>query len=341
MLLAVLCASCDYLGAMGDSSSTFSMSFSHHAPAQRITSALLNGRNFATWSRSLRLYLGGKGKSGWLLGIEKQPAASDAKRIQWDMDNCTILDWMFNSIDKRIYNTFMYHDTVNGLWTALCQMYAHARNDARIFELYQDVSHASQAALGLSVVDYFGYLQSCWEELAQYEALSDFPTEAASIVVTRLSRQHTYQFLLGLKPEFETLRTQILNTSPMPSLYEAYATIDSDERRRRLGPPISTTVSASPIIAEQMAFAANSGPRSPSWRLICHHCGVVGHLKARCFKLHSELRPTVHKNRPPNFSSTRTAAIAETTGNSAALSDFSRLQAQIGQLQDQLGSLTA
>uniref|UniRef100_A0A2N9ED05 Integrase catalytic domain-containing protein n=1 Tax=Fagus sylvatica TaxID=28930 RepID=A0A2N9ED05_FAGSY len=203
---------------MGDSSSTSPMSFSHHAPAQRITSALLNGRNFAAWSRSLRLYLGGKGKSGWLLGIEKQPAASDAKRIQWDMDNCTILGWMFNSIDERIYNTFMYHDTVNGLWTALCQMYAHARNDARIFELYQDVSHASQAVLG--------------------------------------------------------------------------------------------SIS-------------------------------VGHLKARCFKLHPELRQTVHKNRPPNFSSTRTAAIAETTGNSAALSDFSRLQAQIGQLQDQLGSLAS
>uniref|UniRef100_A0A2N9IER4 Reverse transcriptase Ty1/copia-type domain-containing protein n=1 Tax=Fagus sylvatica TaxID=28930 RepID=A0A2N9IER4_FAGSY len=326
---------------MGDSSSTSLMSLSHHAPAQRITSALLNGRNFAAWSRSLRLYLGGKGKSGWLLGIEKQPDASDAKRIQWDMDNCTILGWMFNSMDERIYNTFMYHDTVNGLWTALCQMYAHARNDARIFELYQDVSHASQAVLGLTVVDYFGYLQSRWEELAQYEPLSDFPAEAASIVVTRLGRQHTYQFLLGLKPEFEALRTQILNTSPMPSLYEAYATIDSDERRRRLGPPISTTVSASPVIAEQMAFAANSGTRSPNWRPICHHCGVVGHLKARCFKLHPELRQTVHKNRPPNFSSTRTATIAETTGNFAALSDFSRLQAQIGQLQDQLGSLAA
>ena len=192
MLLAILCASCDYLGAMGDSSSTPPMSLSHHAPAQRITSALLNGRNFAAWSRSLRLYLRGKGKSRWLLGIKKQPAASDAKRIQWNMDNCTILGWKFNSMDERIYNTFMYHDTVNGLWTALCQMYAHTRNDARIFELYQDVSHASQAALGLSVVDYFGYLQSRWEELASYEPLSDFSVETASIVVTRLSRQHTY-----------------------------------------------------------------------------------------------------------------------------------------------------
>uniref|UniRef100_A0A2N9IQE8 Reverse transcriptase Ty1/copia-type domain-containing protein n=1 Tax=Fagus sylvatica TaxID=28930 RepID=A0A2N9IQE8_FAGSY len=78
----------------------------------------------------------------------------------------------------------------------------------------------------------------------------------------------------------------------MPSLYEAYATIDSDERRRHLGPPISTTVSTSPVITEQMAFVANFGPRSPSWRPICHHCGVVRHLKARCFKLHPELRQT-------------------------------------------------
>ena len=179
---------------MGDSSGTntapsssSNVSLSHHAPAQRITSVLLNGQNFASWSRSLRLYLGGKGKSGWLLGIEKQPATTDPKRIQWDMDNCTILGWLFNSMDERTYNTFIYHDTVNGLWTALCQMYAHACNDARICELYRDVYLASQATLGLSMVDYFGYLQSRWEELAQYEPLIDFSADAASIVASQLN----------------------------------------------------------------------------------------------------------------------------------------------------------
>ena len=95
-------------------------------------------------------------------------------------------------MEKRIYNTFMYHDSVYGLWTALNQMYAHARNNVRIFELYQDVSHACQAALGPSVVDYFGYLQSRWEELAQYEPLSDLPPDVASIVLARLTHQHTY-----------------------------------------------------------------------------------------------------------------------------------------------------
>ena len=117
------------------------------------------------------------------------------------------------------------------------------------------------------MVDYFGYLQSRWEELTQYEPLSDLPPNAASIVLAHLTRQYTYQILMGLKPEFESLRTQILNTSLMPSLYEAYATIDSDERRRHLGLSTYATISASPVTTEQIVFAANSGPRPPNWPL--------------------------------------------------------------------------
>ncbi|GFZ03339.1 hypothetical protein Acr_15g0019470 [Actinidia rufa] len=78
---------------------------------------------------------------------------------------------------------FMHHDTVHGLWTALTQMYAHARNESRIFELYREISHASQTSFGLSVADYFGYLQTRWEELAQYEPLSDFPSDEAAFAI--------------------------------------------------------------------------------------------------------------------------------------------------------------
>ncbi|GFS45978.1 ubiquitin-specific protease 12 [Actinidia rufa] len=145
---------------------------------------------------------------------------------------------MFNSMEDQVYHIFMYHDTVHGLWTALIQMYAHARNESRIFDVYREISHAFQTSLELSVADYFGYLQIRWEELAQYEPLSDFPSDGA-IESKRLDRRHTYQFLMGLKSEFETLRTQILNTSPLPSLYEAFAIVDGDERRRRLLPSLS------------------------------------------------------------------------------------------------------
>ena len=72
------------------------------------------------------------------------------------------------------------------------------------------------------------------EELAQCEPLGDILAEAATIIVQHLDRQHTYQFLMGLKSEFESLRTQILNTSPLPSQYEAFAIVDGDKCRRRL-----------------------------------------------------------------------------------------------------------
>ncbi|GFS38626.1 hypothetical protein Acr_00g0058640 [Actinidia rufa] len=190
-------------------------SLSQHTSGARITCELLNEKNFAAWSRSIRLFLGGKGKSGWLLGTITKPNATDPKFVQWEIDNCTILGWLFNSMEPRIY---------------------HSR----------------------------------WEKLAQYEPLSEFTTEGG-IAACHLDRQHTYQFLMGLKPEFEALCTQIVNTTPMPSIFEAFAMLDGDERRHRLlqlsPPPVTEST-----IPDQMALAASgsrfSGGRSSSGRVL-------------------------------------------------------------------------
>lgn len=133
--------------------------------AYRITNVLLNAQNFAVWSQSLHLYLGGKGKSHWLLESMVQPPDSDPKWVQWDIDNYTMLGWIFNSMEDLIYNIFMYCDTVPRLWSALSQMYANAQNNTCIFELYQDIYHVSQEAMDFSIAKFFGYLQARWEEL--------------------------------------------------------------------------------------------------------------------------------------------------------------------------------
>ena len=135
-------------------------------------------------------------------------------------------------MEQRIYHMFLYDDTIHGLWTSLTQMHAHKQNDSWIFELHREIARASQTTLGVLITDFFGYLQSRWKELAQYEPLSEFSAEIASLVAKCLNRQHTNQFLMVLKFEFESIRTQILNSSPMPSHYEAFATIDGDEHRR-------------------------------------------------------------------------------------------------------------
>ncbi|GFY86486.1 hypothetical protein Acr_05g0001250 [Actinidia rufa] len=263
-------------------------------PAQRVTSVLLNGKNFHAWSRSFQLYL----------------------------DNCIILGWMFNSMEDRVYHMFMYHDTVHGLWTALKQMYAHARNESRIFELYRDISHASQPALGLLVVDYFGYLQTRWEELAQYEPLSDFSSDGA-VESKRLDRRHTYQFLMGLKPEFEALRTQILNTSPLPSLYEAFAIVDGDEQRRRLLPSISLPETSS-TVPDQTAFVAPFGTRH-----IFNRNRGGGRVGGR------------GNGRGGGRAPPRVDAIAEIEPMHTEIPNLNQLQTQIAQLQSHLGLVSS
>ncbi|GFY84396.1 N-terminal nucleophile aminohydrolases (Ntn hydrolases) superfamily protein [Actinidia rufa] len=50
------------------------VSLSHSQPAQRVTSVLLNGKNFHAWSRSFQLYPSGKRKTHWILGKEPKPA---------------------------------------------------------------------------------------------------------------------------------------------------------------------------------------------------------------------------------------------------------------------------
>ncbi|KAI9159905.1 hypothetical protein LWI28_003136 [Acer negundo] len=52
----------------------------------RVTSILMNGLNFASWSRALKLFIGGRGKVSYLLGKSFRSADGDPKVNQWDID---------------------------------------------------------------------------------------------------------------------------------------------------------------------------------------------------------------------------------------------------------------
>ncbi|GMP64015.1 hypothetical protein CsSME_00025473 [Camellia sinensis var. sinensis] len=68
---------------------SFDFSLSHYTLVHRITSVVLNGKTFAAWNRSPKVYLGGKEKAH--LSSTTQPIATDPTCAKWDIDNCTIL----------------------------------------------------------------------------------------------------------------------------------------------------------------------------------------------------------------------------------------------------------
>ncbi|KAF5198575.1 hypothetical protein FRX31_011839 [Thalictrum thalictroides] len=51
----------------------------------------------------------------------------------------------------------------------------------------------------------------------------------AAAIQKREVRQKVHQFLIGRHPNFEAVRTQVRNTSPLPTLGEAYAVIEKHE----------------------------------------------------------------------------------------------------------------
>lgn len=115
-----------------------------------------------------------------------------------------------------------------------------------------------------------------WDELAQYDPVIDFGA-TADVSMKRMDRLHTYFFLMGLKTDFENLRGQILNTSPLSSLLDTYAIVDGDERRRLIS--IHTLSPAIGVVSHQMAFAASSSFRPTRGKKTCHHCRDPRHIK--------------------------------------------------------------
>ena len=134
---------------------------------------------------------------------------------KWDIENCTILD-CFLILWKNEFTTCFYTMLTYIVYGLIWLRCMHMSKMTQVFELHREITCASQTTLGVSVADFVGYLQSRWEELAQYEPFSEFSIEIASLVAKHLNRQHTYQFFMGLKHEFESIRNQILNSSPMP-----------------------------------------------------------------------------------------------------------------------------
>ncbi|XP_049932965.1 uncharacterized protein LOC126409945 [Nymphaea colorata] len=101
----------------------------------------------------------------------------------------------------------------------------------------------------------------------------------------------TFIFLGGLRDEFETIRSQILNCDEIPGIEEVYARIESEEQRRQIM-HIDSHQRSSP--AAFVSHTSGTGQR-PTRR--CSHCNTVGHSVDFCWDLHPKKR--LVRGRPP------------------------------------------
>ncbi|GMP88706.1 hypothetical protein CsSME_00040591 [Camellia sinensis var. sinensis] len=85
----------------------------------QITTIRLNGDNFLRWSQSVRMYIRGQGKIGYITGDKKAPAVNDPLFDSWDAEN---------SMDLDIFNTYEWKSVDD------CNHHKKTVEDSRIYK---------------------------------------------------------------------------------------------------------------------------------------------------------------------------------------------------------------
>ncbi|XP_075642041.1 uncharacterized protein LOC142613543 [Castanea sativa] len=235
--------------------------FLHHAESPRamLVSEPLIVENYHVWVRSMRKTLVAKNKFGFVNGsitlsspLIKTPAAVDA--------------WIRCDNMKDI--------------ASMCQGES-------------------------SITNYFTQLKLFWDQLQNFRPT---PTCSCGKCTCNLPQkledlrlqESVMQFLMGLNKSYSQIKGQILLMEPLPIINKVYSLLIQEERQRSVGLGNSVHIGSTTLSVK--ASNVDSNPNFPGFfgnfgasggknskgrdRPICTHCGKLGHIMEKCFKLH-------------------------------------------------------
>ena len=234
---------------------------------------IFNGDNFAQWSQAMRSYL--KGRKLWLYvsgdcpipeQVDKETDSAYAIRIEdWESANHQIITWFRNTSISSIVDEFGNIDIAKEVWDLLVTRYAGpsgARNFKLTRELYQIRQEPSER-----IIVYHSRLKSIWDQLIASEPVLSNSADT-KLVYVHCEQGRLFQFLMGLRDEFELAKSHILHQDPLPTVSQAIHKLVDNETRLLTEPiSIQTMVLATPAAVSQTitpVFPYVSSPTSVS-----------------------------------------------------------------------------
>ena len=96
-------------------------------------------------------------------------------------------------------------------------------------------------------------------------------------------------FLMGLNETYAAVRSQILLMELVPSLSKVFSLLLQDEKQRKVGAgkkALIDTSSALAVFGSKPGHNNKAFVKSKNGRPQCTHCGAMGHVVDKCYKLH-------------------------------------------------------
>ncbi|KAL5816090.1 hypothetical protein ACOSQ3_024468 [Xanthoceras sorbifolium] len=112
---------------------------------------------------SVRMYIRGRGKIGYLTGEKKEPKPKDSAYSTWDAENSMVMTWLVHSMTEDISCNYMCYLTAKELLDNVNQMYSDLGNQSQVYELTLKLGNILQG--NDNVTKYFNSLKSLWQAL--------------------------------------------------------------------------------------------------------------------------------------------------------------------------------
>ncbi|CAL1404258.1 unnamed protein product [Linum trigynum] len=249
----------------------------------------LNHKNYALWEFQFRVFVKGHGLLGILNGTTQKPLAPAPEQeiARWGQQDARIRSWILGSVDPTIALGLRLHTTAFTMWSHLASTYSSV-NPARQFEIECALGRLEQG--NKDVTAYFSDAQELWIEQDLLTATLRSKEASAEVLEDR-QRSRLCQFLMKLRPEFEAIRSTLLNREDL-KFDGVLGHLVREETRLRtqaqldVRPGEGETVFAAAADHSQSIAAAVQRPqfqrRVPATELECHHCHERGHLQKHC-----------------------------------------------------------
>ncbi|XP_059665247.1 DNA polymerase I A, chloroplastic/mitochondrial-like isoform X2 [Cornus florida] len=259
----------------------------------QITNIRLNGDNFLRWSQSVRLYIRGQGKIGYLTGDKKAPKKEDSAYSTWDAENSMVMIWLVNSMEEDISCNYMCYPTAKELWDNINQMYSDLGNQSQIFELTLKLGKIRQGED--NITKYFNSLKRPWQDFDLFNDYEWKSPEDCDHNKRMVENNRIYKFLAGLNVEFDEVRGRIIGQQPLPSIGEVFTEVRCEESRRNVmleekgaAAPVENSALVASDASANKVFATNQRRQDERLRVWCDFCNRPRHIRETCWKIHGK-----------------------------------------------------
>ena len=174
---------------------------------------LIGSENYLSWSAYVELWFMGQGYEDHLITPEDDIPGVD--KVHWKKIDAQLCSVLWQSVDPKILLHLRAYKTCSKFWNQAKALYT---NDIqRLYKVASAIVNIRQQDLDLS--NYNGQIASLKEEFLTLMPL----TSDVGAQQTQVDKFFMVLTLIGLRPDLETLRDQILGSPSVPSLDDVFA----------------------------------------------------------------------------------------------------------------------